>query len=126
MSNILRIDSVGGASGDMMLGALHDLGVSLDEIQAAVSSLDVDPFFLSCEDVNEKGISAKRVTVHVDADLGEHHGHSHHRHLPDIERIIDSGSLHPRVKEMAKTVFSRLADAEASINGISLNKVHFH
>ena len=62
----LRFDSVGGASGDMILGALIDLGVSADEVTAAVSSLSVDSFSIQAEAVSEHGLVGTRVSVNVD------------------------------------------------------------
>ncbi|MCV4677823.1 LarC family nickel insertion protein, partial [Escherichia coli] len=48
------------------------------------------------------------------------------RHLPEIVRIIDSGDLQTSVKERAKKIFRRLALAEASVHGVTVEKVHFH
>ncbi|WP_293124501.1 nickel pincer cofactor biosynthesis protein LarC [Microcoleus sp. bin38.metabat.b11b12b14.051] len=52
--------------------------------------------------------------------------HSHHRHLPQIEQIIVSAKLPPRVEAWSLSVFGKLADAEAAVHGIPPSEVHFH
>ena len=42
MSRILYLDCFSGASGDMIVGALIDAGVSFSEVEAVVKSLDLD------------------------------------------------------------------------------------
>lgn len=54
------------------------------------------------------------------------HGHAPHRHLPDVVRIIDAGSLPDPVKAAAKETFRLLAEAEAEVHGTTVDKVHFH
>lgn len=54
------------------------------------------------------------------------HTHHHHRNLKDVMDIIDSSSFSDQVKETAKSIFTILAQAEASVHGSSLSKVHFH
>src|SRR4028118_767686 len=68
---------------------------------------------------------------------GEEHSHSHgeadaeishtyHRHLPEIEQIIVSAKLPPRVEAWSLVVFRKLAEAEGAVHGIPPNEVHFH
>ncbi len=52
--------------------------------------------------------------------------HTHHRHLPEIEQIIVSAKLPPRVEAWSLAVFGKLADAEAAVHGIPASEVHFH
>ncbi|MEG3938543.1 nickel pincer cofactor biosynthesis protein LarC [Microcoleus sp. S36b_A3] len=52
--------------------------------------------------------------------------HSHQRHLPEIEQIIISAKLPPRVEAWSLAVFGKLADAEAAVHGIPPSEVHFH
>ncbi|MEG4344340.1 nickel pincer cofactor biosynthesis protein LarC [Microcoleus sp. A003_D6] len=52
--------------------------------------------------------------------------HTHHRHLPEIEQIIVSAKLPPRVEAWSLAVFRKLADAEAAVHGIPASEVHFH
>ncbi len=52
--------------------------------------------------------------------------HTHHRHLPEIEQIIVSAKLPPRVEAWSLAVFRKLAEAEAAVHGIPASEVHFH
>src|SRR5207245_8694057 len=49
-----------------------------------------------------------------------------HRFLPDIEAILARGSLTPPQRELALRIFRRLAEAEAAVHGMPVEKVHFH
>lgn len=116
---LLRIDSIGGASGDMSLALLASLGADIDEIAKQISQADPGQFSISQEKTEDHGISGTRVTVTVE----EQH---HHRCLPDIIAIIDRSGLAPAAKTLASKTFTRLAEAEAKVHGISPDKVHFH
>jgi hypothetical protein len=52
--------------------------------------------------------------------------HTHHRHLPEIEQIVVSAKLPPRVEAWSLAVFRLLAEAEGAVHGIPPNEVHFH
>jgi len=52
--------------------------------------------------------------------------HTHHRHFPEIEQIIVSAKLPPRVEAWSLAVFGKLAEAEGAVHGIPPNEVHFH
>src|SRR5262249_5146795 len=49
-----------------------------------------------------------------------------HRHLPDVEAILNRGRLTERQRGLALRVFRRLAEAEAEAHGMPLEKIHFH
>lgn len=59
-----------------------------------------------------------------------HSDHSHlamgTRHLPEIERLIQTAGLPDRAETWSLAVFRRLAEAEAAVHGIPPEKVHFH
>ena len=44
----------------------------------------------------------------------------------DIEKIIDDSSLNNKIKELSRKIFMKIATAEASVHGISIDHVHFH
>ena len=116
----LRIDSVGGASGDMILGALIDLGISPEELQRQLQSLPVEEFSLESTIATDCGISGTRVSVTV-------HDHHHpHRNLSDIKEIIGQSNLPVEVTTAAIRTFELLATAEAKVHGTSPDKIHFH
>jgi uncharacterized protein (TIGR00299 family) protein len=126
--SILHFESIGGASGDMILGALVGLGVSVDELNEELKSLNVDPFEVLVDDVVEQGMSGvrARVVVHGHHHHDHDHGHHHGRHLSTILTLIDESHLPDQVKANASNVFQRIGEAEAAIHGVDIEKIHFH
>ena len=59
-----------------------------------------------------------------------HHGHGDgghaHRGLREIRHLIDHSALSSAAKERAKALFGRLAEAEAEIHGMPVERVHLH
>ncbi len=115
---VAHFDCFSGASGDMILGALIDAGVDADAIRAGLDSLGL-PIKLTVERVKRGGIAATHARVEAP------HEHAH-RHLHHVEAIIDKGKLSDRQKALAKGFFRHLAEAEAQVHGIPIEKVHFH
>jgi len=113
-------DCFSGASGDMILGALVDAGLKVEELQAAISGLGVSGIHLSAERVMRGPFAGTRVLVRTDEQ-----GHPH-RHLPDIEAILDRAGIPDSVRADAKRIFRRLADAEAAAHGTTPDRIHFH
>ncbi len=104
----------------MILGALLDLGVPVDAVEEGLRSTGLDGFEISFErEQYAMGIAAGRLQVSIE----ESH---HHRNLSDIETIIEKGHYSSRLKDRALSIFRRLADAEATVHRISVEKVHFH
>lgn len=134
MSKTLHFESIGGASGDMILGALVSLGVSVDELNDELKSLNVDPFEIVVDDIVEQGMSGVRGKVvlhehhHHHHDHDHDHGHDHHhgRHLSSIKKLIEASALPDPVKFQALDVFQKIGEAEAAIHGIDIEKIHFH
>ncbi|MGB5014051.1 MAG: nickel pincer cofactor biosynthesis protein LarC [Pyrinomonadaceae bacterium] len=115
----LYFDCFAGASGNMILGALAALGIDRDRLVSDLKKLDIVEFELVFTDVDRSGILA----THLDVKVPHEHVH---RHLHHIEAIIGNSTLAESVRSRAIAIFTRLAEAEAKIHGIDLNKVHFH
>lgn len=113
-------DCFHGAAGDMLVGALLDAGLAVDELRDGLSSLRLDGYLLAAEKVKRGGLVGThfRVTV-TDPDPP-------HRHLGTILELLQASSLPPSVRQGAEAVFDRLARAEALVHGVPLEKVHFH
>ena len=110
----------------MILGALIDAGLPLDDLRRALGSLAVDRDTIWTEKVQRAGITATKFQVRGEsgtADPGHHHPH---RHLSAINKMIDGSSLSGSGKDRAKALFQTLGDAEAAIHGTSSEKVHLH
>lgn len=115
----LYFDCFAGASGNMILGALVGAGVSPQELKAELSKLSVPGFEIEVSKVDRSGISSTHVKVRIPDE-------SKHRHLRHIQRIIDDSTLSKNVKFRSKAIFLHLAQAEATVHGTSVEKVHFH
>ncbi len=124
----------------MILGALIDAGVKLEDVRQALGSLAVTPETIWTEPVVRGGIRATKFNVHGEAHPPDGHGHDEahehthapahagesHRTLPEIFCLIDSSSLSGAAKDRTKGLFTRLGEAEAAIHGTPLDRVHLH
>lgn len=120
-------DIFSGISGNMVLGALIDLGVDREKLEKELDKLGLsNEYQLKIEQVQKQGITGSFVEVEL-RNKHVHHNHSHHgRNLADINRIIDDSSLVDNVKNKSKEVFMNLARAEAKIHSKDVNEIHFH
>ena len=115
----LYFDCFSGISGDMIVGSLLDLGLSLDELSAGLSRLNVRNFRLEAKKVVKGNIAATKFDVLT--------GHEHsHRSLSDIEKIISHSDFSPRMKDQTSRIFRRLAEAEAKVHHSTVDQIHFH
>src|SRR5579862_5108012 len=112
------LDAFSGISGDMLVGALADAGADQAAIVDALGSLETGAV-VSFERVKRCGIGATKFHVSFEE------GHAH-RHLSHILKLIERGALAPRAKENAAAVFQRLAEAEATVHQVPIERVHFH
>lgn len=119
MASLLYFDCFSGASGDMMLGALLDLGVPVEALRTALGGLGVDPGCVSVTRVSRAGVAATKVQVVGPRD-------HHHRSVAEIARLIERSALSPAGKARAKALFRRLAEVEADIHQIPVEQVHLH
>ncbi|MDD4871055.1 MAG: nickel pincer cofactor biosynthesis protein LarC [Kiritimatiellae bacterium] len=118
---VVRFDSVGGASGDLILSSLCALGINPSELSKKLGSLHAGNFKLQVKTNTDHGFAGKQLTVKIG-----HSHHHHHRHLEDILSMIKKSKLSPWVKDLSTKVFYRLAVAEAKVHSTTPNKIHFH
>ncbi len=116
---IMYLDCFSGISGDMFLGASIDAGLDPEELIQLPAKLNLPQVKIEISKKVKTGLSATK----VDVIYPKEHAH---RHLSDIEKIIDAGDISDSIKVLAKKIFTRLAEAEAEMHGISVEKVHFH
>lgn len=116
---IAYFDCFSGISGDMILGALIDAGLGIEELKSELKKLKLTGYDISTKRTEKKGISGTKFEVIV---LEKHQ----ERHLSDIFEIIEHSSLDRKIKNKAKDVFSALAKVEAEIHNQPVEKVHFH
>lgn len=118
---IAYFDCFNGASGDMILGALIDAGLSFERLCESLDGLRLDGYDVSARKVTKQGFAATKFDVTVDPAA-----HHPHRRLSTIQKIIEHADLSDTVKDRALSVFRRLAEAEARAHGTTVESVHFH
>ena len=112
-------DLIGGISGDMFVGAMLDLGLSLDKLKSELKKIPTLRYTLTVSKKTIHSIRATRFQVVCRDKEPE-------RSWKQIRRLIAGSSLRPKVKEAGIDIFSRLAEAEGKIHGVAPEKVHFH
>jgi uncharacterized protein (TIGR00299 family) protein len=116
----LYFDCFAGVSGDMIIGALIDLGLDLQSLNSRLDSLGLHGYTLRAERVKRAGLAASKFNVDVSP------GPQPHRTLVSITDVITNSELSDQVKQRSVAVFERLAEAEARVHGVSRDEVHFH
>jgi uncharacterized protein (TIGR00299 family) protein len=114
----LHFDCFSGTSGDMTLAALIDAGADAGAVRAGLASLGL-PIRFEIAKVRKGGFAATQVSI----DAPPEH---EHRHLPEVEEILERGRLTETQRALALRIFRRLAEAEAAVHGIPVEQVHFH
>ncbi len=119
---VAYLDCAAGIAGDMCLGALIDCGVPADYLAHKLEGMGLaGEFQLYAHRVMRAGQPA----IHAVVDLIST-DHPHHRHWPQIHQMIEMASLSPKVKAWSQAVFRTLAEAEAVVHEMPIEKVHFH
>lgn len=116
---IAYLDCFSGISGDMLLGALVDVGLAVEDLRADLAKLPLEGYEVTAERVVKGSLSGTQVSVKTKHEHG-------HRGLSDILEIINGSELPAEVTLRARRIFERLAEAEARVHGRSVEEVHFH
>lgn len=121
------VEMIGGASGNMLLGALIDAGADAGAILAALQTIPVDGWTFTRARVVKRGIAAEYVDFVIPGEDG-HPGKAkmHGQHLSDILAIIDRSGLSDAVRARARAIYVRLGEAEARVHGEAIDHIHFH
>lgn len=132
-----------GISGDMAVAALLDLGASVEKLENALKSINLEDEFKY--EITKKSVNSIMATdfnvILPQSHAGhnnticnkqhthneEHFEHYHvHRNLDDVNKIIEKSASSPSAKALAKKIFKIVAQAEGKVHGKSLDMVHFH
>jgi hypothetical protein len=116
---IAYFDCFSGISGDMILGALMDLGVSKGFIEEIIRRLPLEDFRLEVASDQRMAIRGQRVQVVVE-------GKDRARNYKEIRSLLEESRLPDATKGRSLAVFSRLAQVESAIHGCPEDEVHFH
>lgn len=135
---IAYLDCFSGISGDMLLGALLDANLGLNDLKKGLSKLPLKGYKINAKKVTKNGISATkfivesnykqsslRDSVYKQSSLRDSAEHKE-RYIGDILKIIEKSSLHREIKELSKKIFIRMASAESKIHNVPVSKIHFH
>ena len=104
------IQSVGGASGDMLLGALLDAGLPLDAVRAAVSALGIPG-------VRVDSAAAVRCEVRGTRALVDVAGAPRYTPAQMLDAVAGAAGLSERTRGRAAAVLKALFAAEARVHG---------
>jgi uncharacterized protein (TIGR00299 family) protein len=149
----LFINPTTGLAGDMLVAALLHAGADCPEFWSEIAKLPLEAH--GCElrklEVIKKGITARRFEVTIRGDdkddqhvhhhhhehdhhhnHNHHHDHHHHDHdhhgrsLADVLAIIEGSGVAESAKARAAAAFRYLAEAEATVHGMTTETIHFH
>ncbi len=119
---IAYFDCQSGISGDMVLGALVDLGVDIKEIQAELKKLGLSGFELKIRKVKRGCIAGRKADVLINNKKKRQRS----RTFTDIRKLINASGLPKLIKDQSVDIFKRIGVAEAKVHRTTLNKIHFH
>jgi uncharacterized protein (TIGR00299 family) protein len=113
------IDASSGGSGDMILGALLDLGIDPSAFQKKMSELKLS-VEITIKDVQRASLRGLKVAVMVRSKK------KIARKWSDIQDILQKSPFSNVSKNRAKSIFKRLFEAEARVHGRKLSETHLH
>ncbi len=116
---ILYLDCFSGVAGDMLLGALIDLGFSIESLREGLARIGLGGYSVTARRTSRQGISGTKFSVRVEGDHG-------HRGWKEIRSLLEASDLEAETRQSALKVFRRLIEVEARIHGIPLERVHLH
>ncbi|HWR98479.1 MAG TPA: nickel pincer cofactor biosynthesis protein LarC [Candidatus Methanoperedens sp.] len=120
MTRAAFVNAYSGASGDMFLGALVDLGLDPADLEAALRRLPLPGLRLEAQTVTRQGLRACKVDARFDG------AEPVFRTLAQVKEALRASTLDPGVLREAARAFERLATAEAEAHGATPGTVHFH
>jgi uncharacterized protein (TIGR00299 family) protein len=114
------IDMIGGASGDMLLGALIEVGLSIDDLRSELALMDIGGYTLRQERVTRGALNCTLLHVDLD-DEGQRR-----RGWDELSGTVESSKLPDEVRTKAIEVLDRLTDAESVVHGVDRHHLTPH
>lgn len=112
-------DCFSGVAGDMIIGALLDVGLSFESLKAEIDKLGLSGYEISMKKVTKNHIAGIKFNVTTT-------GKQEHRSPKDIVEMISGSKLDDEIKLQSIAIFNRLANAEAKVHGEPVENIHFH
>jgi len=116
--NIAYFDCFSGISGDMMLGALLDVGWEASDLRKEAEKLKLSGWELEVKKVSKHGITGTQVKIRDEENDP--------RSFEKLLEIVENSDLENRVKEKSRSILTRIGEAESRIHGIPLSEIHLH
>jgi uncharacterized protein (TIGR00299 family) protein len=118
-NRICYLDCFSGVSGDMLLGALIHCGLEEDVLRKELEKIGLDGLEFTVSTKSVSAIAACKVDI-------DSHKRQELRTLPSILKLFECSTLSPSIINRSVEVLTLLAEAEAKVHGIAIDKVHFH
>ena len=115
---VAYLDMIGGVSGDILLGAMLDVGLSLDDLRAELEKLPDRGYDLSAEHVKRGALDATLLHVNLDDDGRRPRG------FADFTASIQQSGLSGATKQTAGRIFDALENAETAAHGGTPGHLH--
>lgn len=103
----------------MVLGALLDLGLPAEVLDAGWRQLGLQGVEVKHQQVERGGMMGQQIEVQDQGKLVI-------KNYGEMRKIIDASTLPGEIKELGLKILHRLAQAEAAIHGVKVDEVHFH
>ena len=117
--SIAILDPFSGIAGDMMLGALVDVGLDPEWVRSLPARIGLDGVTVQVTDVQKCGIACKKVDFGIPPQ-------PHGRHLKELRGLVDATDAPEAVKACAIRAFTEIAEVEAAVHGTTVERVHLH
>jgi len=120
MTRSAYIDMISGASGDMLLGALINVGLPLDDLRNELALMDVGGYTLRAESVSRGALNCTLLHVDLDDEGNRRRG------WDELSGTIESSKFPDEVRSKALQVLDRLTAAESVVHGVDRHHLTPH
>jgi uncharacterized protein (TIGR00299 family) protein len=110
-----------GIAGNMIIGALVDLGADSNELKSIMEKSAYE--FGKVEVTFEKKLKSGINSTYCHVEMVER---KHSINYPEFIEKIEKLEIDEKVKKTAIKVFERIAKAESKVHGKTMDEVHFH
>jgi uncharacterized protein (TIGR00299 family) protein len=116
---IAYFDCFSGVSGDMIVGALLDAGLDLQDLEGELLKLGLKGYSVGAERIGRGAIIGTKFLVETDET-------GHGRTVGEIMQILGDSALDDDVRSSARAVISEIAQVESRIHGTPVDELHLH
>jgi len=120
VTRVACVNAFSGASGDMFLGAIVDLGIDPADLETTLKRLPLPGLKLDVREITRQGLRAHKVSAVFEGKEPTF------RTLGQVKEALRGSNLDAALLQSAGRAFERLAAAEAAAHGTTPGTVHFH